>query len=387
MGKRVSVPSLCHLSVAPRAPLPVAALKAMSTAVSGLTLDSEWMFADAASGLFGIQFLAHLNPLRWSGSQTCERTIQDLENVLTRTDRPILVKVPSGVSTTAQEFATVREAIDYVNGRLLAAERPAAERAREAPSPPPSPPSPPGRRPGAAAAGVAPLLGAAAAAPGAAAAAVAAQMHRPRVDYMASVVLLGDSGVGKTSLVKRFIEKRFTPTSVQTLGVDFESKMINVGEKTMKLSVWDTAGQEQFRTITNMYFRKAKGILLVYDVSSEASLASIREWKADVEQHCPPGTICLLAANKADFPQQERQVDAARGEAFARELGLTCMETSARSGLNVEEAFLLVAQGIRAAMDAESPARESPPSSFQLGGAGASSAPAPATTGGGECCA
>eukprot|EP00882_Tetradesmus_deserticola_P014232 GHRQ01015128.1.p1 GENE.GHRQ01015128.1~~GHRQ01015128.1.p1 ORF type:complete len:174 (+),score=46.42 GHRQ01015128.1:332-853(+) len=108
---------------------------------------------------------------------------------------------------------------------------------------------------------------------------------RQDYDYLIKLLLIGDSGVGKSCLLLRFSEDSFTPSFITTIGIDFKIKKIFLDNKWVKLQIWDTAGQERFRTITSAYYRGAMGILLVYDVTDEASFNNIRNWMRNIEQH------------------------------------------------------------------------------------------------------
>mmetsp|Transcript_56849 Transcript_56849/g.144116 ORF Transcript_56849/g.144116 Transcript_56849/m.144116 type:complete len:218 (-) Transcript_56849:113-766(-) len=166
-------------------------------------------------------------------------------------------------------------------------------------------------------------------------------------DHLVKLLLIGDSGVGKSSLLVRFADDKFTPQMSQTIGMDFKVKMLELGGKRVKLQIWDTAGQERFHTITQQYYRNAMGIILVYDVMDEASFSNIRRWAAQISTHGVEGTDKLLVGSKADCDPQQRKVDATRGQALADEYGIPFLETSARSGQNVKEAFTLLADTVR----------------------------------------
>ncbi len=118
----------------------------------------------------------------------------------------------------------------------------------------------------------------------------------------------------------------------------------------MKLQIWDTAGQERFRTITTAYYRGAMGILLVYDVSDEKSFENVRGWMRNIEMHASSNVNKILIGNKCDVSEEKRVISTARGQALADEFGIPFAETSAKSGVNVTEAFMKIAGDIRSRM-------------------------------------
>eukprot|EP00002_Diphylleia_rotans_P027353 TRINITY_DN5481_c0_g1_i1.p1 TRINITY_DN5481_c0_g1~~TRINITY_DN5481_c0_g1_i1.p1 ORF type:complete len:203 (+),score=29.90 TRINITY_DN5481_c0_g1_i1:82-690(+) len=164
-------------------------------------------------------------------------------------------------------------------------------------------------------------------------------------DHLIKLLLIGDSGVGKSSLLMRFCEDTFSPNFITTIGIDFKIRNVDMDGKRIKLQIWDTAGQERFRTITTAYYRGAMGIMLVYDVSEEKSFSSIRGWIRNIEQHATESVSKMLLANKCD--SEKRVVDASRGQAVADEFRIPFLETSAKSNHNVERAFMEMAKDIK----------------------------------------
>jgi len=165
-------------------------------------------------------------------------------------------------------------------------------------------------------------------------------------DYLIKLLLIGDSGVGKSCLLLRFCDDSFNPTFITTIGIDFKIRTIDLDGKRIKLQIWDTAGQERFRTITTAYYRGAMGILLVYDVTDERSFNNVRNWIRNIEQHASEGVNKILLGNKCDM-KEKRAVDKERGQALADEYGLKFLEVSAKSNINVEEAFVSLARDIK----------------------------------------
>jgi Ras-related protein Rab-2A len=199
-------------------------------------------------------------------------------------------------------------------------------------------------------------------------------------DYIAKIVAIGDSGCGKSSLTVRLCEGRFSSTHDVTIGVEFGSRIVPVGppaskaltgeggaasaaalsegdgtQKKMKLSLWDTAGQETYKSITRSYFRGASGALLVFDLSRRKSFESVTAWLHDLRQIAEQDIVVVLVGNKVDLASQstdieggnKRQVTREEAEEWCRVNGvMRYIETSAKSGENVEEAFLEVANRI-----------------------------------------
>ncbi|XP_031103735.1 ras-related protein RABE1e-like [Ipomoea triloba] len=170
-----------------------------------------------------------------------------------------------------------------------------------------------------------------------------------RADYdcLIKLLLIGDSGVGKSCLLLRFSEDSFTQSYITTIGIDFKVRTIELDGKRMKLQIWDTAGQERFRTITTAYYRGAMGILLVYDVTDESSFDNIRNWMKNIEQHASDTVNKILIGNKADMDESKRVVPTSRGQALADEYGVKFFETSAKTGYNVEQGFFAIAGDIK----------------------------------------
>merc|ERR1711939_341496 len=165
-------------------------------------------------------------------------------------------------------------------------------------------------------------------------------------DFLIKLLLIGDSGVGKSCLLLRFSEDSFTSSFITTIGIDFKIRTIDLDGKRVKLQIWDTAGQERFRTITTAYYRGAMGILLVYDVTDEKSFNNIRTWFSNVEQHASEGINKILIGNKCDW-EEKRAASTEQGQALADELGIPFLEVSAKSNINIEKAFYSLASDIK----------------------------------------
>lgn len=156
--------------------------------------------------------------------------------------------------------------------------------------------------------------------------------------YLFKYIIIGDTGVGKSCLLLQFTDKRFQPVHDLTIGVEFGARMIKIDEKNIKLQIWDTAGQESFRSITRSYYRGAAGALLVYDITRRETFNHLSRWLEEARQNGNPDMVIMLIGNKADM-EARRQVSFAEGEKFAADHKLIFLETSAKTAANVEEAF------------------------------------------------
>ncbi|XP_036860348.1 ras-related protein Rab-26 isoform X2 [Manis javanica] len=164
-----------------------------------------------------------------------------------------------------------------------------------------------------------------------------------RTNKGSRVMLVGDSGVGKTCLLVRFKDGAFLAgTFISTVGIDFRNKVLDVDGMKVKLQIWDTAGQERFRSVTHAYYRDAHALLLLYDVTNKASFDNIQAWLAEIQEYAQHDVVLMLLGNKVDSAQ-ERVVKREDGEKLAKEYGLPFMETSAKTGLNVDLAFIAIA--------------------------------------------
>lgn len=152
------------------------------------------------------------------------------------------------------------------------------------------------------------------------------------------LLLVGDSGVGKSCLLLRFVEDKFNPSFITTIGIDFKIRTIESKGKKIKLQVWDTAGQERFRTITTAYYRGAMGIVLIYDVTDARTFENVENWFQTVTQHANEDAQIFLVGNKSD-DEENRQVSREQGEQLASKLGVPFLEASAKTNENVESIF------------------------------------------------
>jgi len=150
-------------------------------------------------------------------------------------------------------------------------------------------------------------------------------------------------GVGKSCLLHQFTDHKFVPDSPHTIGVEFGTRIIDVNSKKIKLQVWDTAGQERFRAVTKSYYRGAAGALLVYDITRRVTYNHLTSWLSDARNLTHPNTVIMLVGNKKDLEEQ-RDVSYQEAENFAKENDILFVESSAKTGENVEEAFLKTAK-------------------------------------------
>ena len=166
-------------------------------------------------------------------------------------------------------------------------------------------------------------------------------------DYLFKLLLIGNSAVGKSSLLLRFSDNIFNDSFLPTIGVDFKIRTFDLNNKTVKLQIWDTAGQERFKTITSSYYKGAHGIIMVYDITDKQSFKDIDNWLAEVEKHASENVNKLLVGNKCDL-ESNRQVSYEEGKAYADQLGIKFIETSAKESKNVDSAFFTMANEIKA---------------------------------------
>lgn len=165
-------------------------------------------------------------------------------------------------------------------------------------------------------------------------------------DYLFKLLLIGDSGVGKSCLLLRFADHTYTESYISTIGVDFKIRTIELDGKTIKLQIWDTAGQERFRTITSSYYRGAHGIIVVYDVTDSESFNNVKQWLNEIERYACETVNKLLVGNKCDLVSK-KAVNYETAKAFADKLDIPFLETSAKAATNVEKAFMTMAAEIK----------------------------------------
>jgi len=163
-------------------------------------------------------------------------------------------------------------------------------------------------------------------------------------DHLFKLLIIGDSGVGKSSLLLRFADNTFSGSYITTIGVDFKIRTIDVNGEQVKLQIWDTAGQERFRTITSTYYRGTHGVIVVYDVQSAESFVNVKRWLHEIEQNCD-SVNRILVGNKDDSPDK-KVVETTDAQNFADQIKVTLFETSAKDNKNVEEMFAEITQQV-----------------------------------------
>jgi small GTP-binding protein len=169
-------------------------------------------------------------------------------------------------------------------------------------------------------------------------------------DHSVKTVIVGESGVGKTSILSRFVRDVFEETGQPTLGVEFMSRVIQTNTRKIELQLWDTAGQEIFRSVTKGYYRGAIGAFIVYDMTRTNTFQNLEEWVNNVRSTAIPDVVCVLIGNKSDLAD-DREVPREAGLKFAEAHNLLFFETSAKTGANIEEAMLACLEGIEKLID------------------------------------
>jgi len=167
----------------------------------------------------------------------------------------------------------------------------------------------------------------------------------PECDALFKILLIGDAGVGKSSLLLRYTDDSYTDAFIGNIGGEFKNKFIEYEGSKLQLQIWDTAGAERFRTITSSYYRGAHGIILVYDITSEKSFKSMKPWLNETQRYAYESVSKILVGNKVDLAEG-KVVDVDTAKEFAESSGLAFIETSAKTSFHVEEAFHLLIKDI-----------------------------------------
>ena len=194
-------------------------------------------------------------------------------------------------------------------------------------------------------------------------------------DYLFKILLIGDSGVGKSCLLVRFADDTYADSYINTIGVDFKIRTIDINSKTVKLQIWDTAGQERFRTITSSYYRGAHGIIIAYDITDKESFQNLRQWLFEIDRYASENVCKLIVGNKCDL-ENVRQVAQQDAIEFAEDNNIPILETSAKTAKNVEQAFIQLANKI---VERSSAANQASKETVEL-------AMAPSRSSSGGCC-
>ena len=168
-------------------------------------------------------------------------------------------------------------------------------------------------------------------------------MSEDQYDFIFKVLLLGNSDVGKSSIILRYVDQMWSDTFVPTIGVDFKVKTVQVNNKKIKMQIWDTAGQERFRTVISSYFRGSHGLFLIYDITNRDSFKNLENWLSEIEEHAIKNVLKILIGNKCDL-ENDREIKTEEGQAFANRNGMQFMETSAKMNTNINESFETLAK-------------------------------------------
>ena len=162
--------------------------------------------------------------------------------------------------------------------------------------------------------------------------------NKPAYDYLLKYIIIGDAGVGKSNILLRYVYNTFKKEYQLTIGVEFGEKIIKAKNKIFKVQIWDTAGSEQFRSITRTYYKNTVCAIVVYDISNRDSFDNVINWIEDCKLNSPKSVFITLVGNKCDL-EEERQVSTEEGSEFATRYGINFFETSAKNTVNIEELF------------------------------------------------
>ena len=165
-------------------------------------------------------------------------------------------------------------------------------------------------------------------------------------DYLFKIIIIGNSGVGKSSLLLRFTDRIFEYSHVSTIGVDFKIQTIQLDNKIIKMQIWDTAGNERFRTITTSYYRGSHGVCIVFDLTDKQSFENINSWFTEIEKYASNNIKKILVGNKCDI-SKDREISYKEANEFANKLNIPYIETSAKDSINVQELFINLAKTLK----------------------------------------
>jgi len=179
-------------------------------------------------------------------------------------------------------------------------------------------------------------------------------MSEEDYNFLFKIVIVGDSGTGKSNIFTRFMQDEFNPESKATIGVEFSAKNVQIKDKIIKAQVWDTAGQERFRALAKSYYRGAVGALLVYDITNYESFKNVKKWLKEVRDFAEPHLTAMLIGNKTDL-EETRAVKVEEGTELAQSEKLGFLETSAKSNSNIDEAFTKLVNEILERLEKEPP--------------------------------
>jgi small GTP-binding protein len=159
-------------------------------------------------------------------------------------------------------------------------------------------------------------------------------------NYLFKYIIIGDASVGKSNILLKYAHNQFKPEYQLTIGVEFGAKNVEINNKIYRIQIWDTAGQENFRSITRAYYKNSVCALVVYDITNRESFNDVQTWIDDCKSQSPKNIYMLLVGNKEDLAESERQVSYEEGSEFAQKNNMLFFETSAKTGLNIDEVFV-----------------------------------------------
>eukprot|EP01128_Nolandella_sp_AFSM9_P001222 TRINITY_DN1132_c0_g1_i2.p1 TRINITY_DN1132_c0_g1~~TRINITY_DN1132_c0_g1_i2.p1 ORF type:complete len:210 (-),score=25.61 TRINITY_DN1132_c0_g1_i2:173-802(-) len=186
---------------------------------------------------------------------------------------------------------------------------------------------------------------------------IATRASKAEYDSLFKLLLVGDSGSGKSSLLLRFTDNTFTESYISTIGTDFKIRTVVVNGKNVKLQIWDTSGQERFRTITSSYYRGGHGILVVFSVTDSESFRNVRSWLQECERYACESVTKLIVGTHIDL-DSDRIVAPETAHEFAQSLDIPYLEVSSKDGRGVDDTFMLMAQRIIEKMEREAKAKK-----------------------------
>ena len=163
-------------------------------------------------------------------------------------------------------------------------------------------------------------------------------------DLKIRLMLIGDSNVGKTSIIKRYCNNQFSPSYISTVGIDFETKYLRLNGKIINLQIWDTAGQERYKVLAKNYYKNSDGFIIVYDITDKKSFNNVANWITQIKDSASENVKCVLLGNKCDL-EELRQVDINQGKDLANNYNLKFYETSAQKGNNIQKVFTDLVKG------------------------------------------
>ena len=174
-----------------------------------------------------------------------------------------------------------------------------------------------------------------------------------KYEYLIKILIVGDSTVGKTNFIKKYVENKFNESYFASTGIDLITTSIKIEGKSFKIQIWDTAGQEKYRAMTKNLFLKTQGIVIIFDISNETSFINLKSWMNDIKEECSADIPMILVGNKLDL-EDKRVIDKERAMEFAKNEKLEYIETSSKTGENINKALSLIIEKIYQRADSNS---------------------------------